>query len=129
MLRDNWLILVSFSISVGIVFVALVVPDWLVWVYATINRGVGDGYVPPPPSVILRNLLLILTPIIGFPLLVWRGWSADRQARTAEGTLIFQRRQKALENIGSENPMIREYGLKEIRILDKNDEVNYGEES
>lgn len=128
-MQDNWPIVLSVSIALGIVFVALVAPDRLVWVYDTINRVAGEEYTTPPPSVILRNLLLILTPIIGFPLLVWRGWSADRQARSAEGTLIFQRRQKALENIDSDNPMLRQYGIEEIQLLDKKYKIKYKDES
>ena len=77
------------------------------------------------PSEILRNLAVFFAAVIGFPLLVWRGWVADRQARTAEGALLHDRRQAAIKNLANDDKAIRDVGAKEMRKLDSEDETGY----
>ena len=105
-------------ISAALIVVALVFPDGLVWVYATINRDVAGANPPPLPTIILRDMLLVLTPIVAFPLLMWRALAADRQAKSAEKTLHHERREAAYEKIFSGDAKKRELGIDEIQRLD-----------
>ena len=62
-------------------------------------------------SSVIRNLVLTVAAVIALPLAIWRGVVADRQAKTAQGSLQNERYQKGAEMLGSKELSIRLGGI------------------
>ncbi len=65
----------------------------------------------------MRNLALIAGFVIGIPLAVWRSWTADRQAETAERGLRNERYQQGAEMLGSKTLSVRLGGIYALERL------------
>ena len=62
-------------------------------------------------SSVIRNLVLIVAAVIALPLAIWRGVVADRQAKTAQSSLLNERYQKGAEMLGSKELPVRLGGI------------------
>ena len=125
---DNRLVLVAWLVAcaIGGVVVLGNLPLFACAVPAIFPDASCTG-ISSSPSEILRNLAVFFVAIIGFPLVVWRGLSADRQAKAAEDTLRHERRQAALKKFESKDAEIRYIGVKEIEELDSEFDDKYNE--
>ena len=77
----------------------------------------------------LRNLILILAAVIGFPFLTWRARVADRQAAAAEKTLLDTRFDRAVEMVESPLRAVREAGRFRIAELGERYPEDYAEQA
>ncbi len=62
-------------------------------------------------STTIRNLGLVLAAVIGLPIAIWRSVVAERQAATAQRSLMNERYQKGAEMLGSEVLSVRLGGV------------------
>ena len=62
-------------------------------------------------STTIRNLGLIIAAVIGLPIAIWRSILAQRQAETAQRSLLNERYQKGAEMLGSEVLSVRLGGI------------------
>ncbi len=87
-------------------------------------------YTPPTGSesngATLRNLALILAAFLAFPLAIWRGYAADRQAKasvqqsdTSLQALLNDRFQRSAEMLGHERLSVRLGGIYTLGSLAK----------
>ena len=76
-------------------------------------------------SSIIRNLVLTVAAVIALPLAIWRGVVADRQARTAQGSLLNERYQKGAEMLGSEELSVRLGGIYALARLAREHSEDY----
>lgn len=65
----------------------------------------------------LRNMGLVILGVLAIPLAIWRGWSADRQARAARESVLDERYQKAAEALDRELPAARLGGVYALESL------------
>lgn len=65
----------------------------------------------------IRNIALVAAGLIAFPLAIWRGVVANRQANTAQQGLLNDRYQKGAEMLGSEVLSVRLGGIYALRRL------------
>ena len=77
----------------------------------------------------LRNLILILAAVIGFPFLTWRARVADRQAAAAEKALLDTRFDRAVEMVESPLLAVREAGRFRIAELGERYPEDYGQQA
>ena len=77
----------------------------------------------------LRNLMLILAAVIGFPFLTWRARVADRQAAAAEKALLDTRFDRAVEMVESPVRAVREAGRFRIAELGERYPEDYGQQA
>ena len=70
-------------------------------------------------SATIRNLAFVVFALIGLALAIWRGAVADRQADTAQYSLLNERYQKGAEMLGSELLSVRLGGIYALKALAK----------
>ncbi len=116
----------SMSRRVVIVIVLLAVSfiAWLIvesWVWL---RTVPDG--GESGSATVRNLGLLLAALVALPLAAWRGFAVDQQAKasqrqadTAQRSLLNSRYQKSAEMLGNERLSVRLGGIHALGTLAK----------
>ena len=68
-------------------------------------------------SATIRNVGLVMAGVIALLLAVWRGLVAERQADTAQGSLLNERYQKGAEMLGSEVLSVRLGGIYALQRL------------
>ncbi len=78
--------------------------DWL--------QGAGESN-----SATLRNIGLIIAALIALPLALWRSWVAQRQADTAQQSLVNERYQRGAEMLGNSNLSVRLGGIYALQSL------------
>ena len=78
-----------------------------------------DSWIGEKESVgmAIRNLLLVLAAIAALPLAIWRSKVAERQADTAQRSLLNERYQKGAEMLGSEILSVRLGGIYALQHL------------
>ena len=91
-------------------------------VAAIIGTIVWTGVLTPWPWVLahheaLRNLALVAAGAIAVPLAIWRAWVAERQAETAQRSLLNERDEKAAEMLGSTLLSVRLGGIYALQTL------------
>lgn len=64
-----------------------------------------------PVSSVIRNLILAVAAVVALPLAIWRSIVAERQANTAQRSLLNDRYQKGAEMLGSEVLSVRLGGI------------------
>ena len=92
---------------ISVVVVALVLGSWL--------TGTGPG--EETGSTTLRNLGIAVAALVALPLAVWRGQSADRQAKTAELALLNERYHRGVELLRGDQTPDRLAGIDLLRRL------------
>ena len=68
-------------------------------------------------SATIRNFAIVLFAIIGLGLAIWRGAVADKQAETAQQSLLNERYQKGAEMLGSNLLSVRLGGIYALKFL------------
>lgn len=110
----GWFLVMSWVLFVSLVayLLATMYWDWL-------NVGEANGKtIRKSGSELIRNLGLVITAIIALPLAIWRSIVAERQAiasqrqaETAQRSLLNERYQKGAEMMGSEVLSVRLGGI------------------
>ncbi|MDA8882528.1 pentapeptide repeat-containing protein [Alphaproteobacteria bacterium] len=77
----------------------------------------GDG--SDSNSSILRNLSLLAVSVIGLPFVIWRSFTAHKQAKTSESGLQNDRYQKGAEMLGNKSLATRLGGVYALERLAK----------
>ena len=86
--------------------------DWL--------QGAGESN-----SATLRNIGLIIAALIALPLTLWRSWVAQRQADTAQQSLVNERYQRGAEMLGNSKLSVRLGGIYALQDLAEEDPKQY----
>ena len=114
--RNLVYVIVLLAVLVGVA--VWTIESW-VWL-----RTVPDG--GESGSATVRNLGLLFVALFALPLAVWRGFAADRQARasqrqaeTAQRSLLSSRYQKSAEMLGHERLSVRLGGIHALGTLAK----------
>ena len=89
--------------------------DWLSTTFWEGLRG-GPGSVESG-STTIRNLGLIIAGVIALPLAIWRSIVAQRQASTAQQSLLNERYQQGAEMLGSDVLAVRLSGIYALQRL------------
>ena len=76
-------------------------------------------------SATVRNLAIVAFGVIGLAFAIWRGAVADRQADTAQQSLLYERYQKGSEMLGSKLLSERLSGINALRFLAKEHPEQY----
>ena len=79
-------------------------------------------------SSALRNIVLIWGAFLATGLAVWRSRVAEKQAEIAQGGLLSNRYQRAVEMLGSQLDFIRIGGIHALRNLEREHPSEYGQE-
>ena len=105
-IRSHLNMIVAGILSAGtVVVLALVVMFW---------EWLSDG---ESGSTTVRNVALVLAGVVALPLAIWRSMVADRQAKTAQQSLLNERYQKGAEMLGSDVLSVRLAGIYALRRL------------
>ena len=101
--------------------------DWLLWVAVLfVVLGIGTSLVldnwselrgEDPNSTTIRNMVLVLGGVIAGILALWRSIVAERQADTAQQSLLNERYQKGAEMLGSQTLSVRLGGIYALQRL------------
>ena len=105
LLSRRYMIVAGGSIVVTVVAIALLAMFWE-W----LSNGESG-------STTIRNLALILAGLVALPLAMWRSIVADRQATTAQLSLLNERYQRAAEMLGNEVLSVRLAGVFALQRL------------
>lgn len=76
-------------------------------------------------SATVRNLAIVAFGPIGLAFAIWRGAVADRQADTAQQSLLYERYQRGAEMLGSKLLSVRLGGINALRFLAKKHPEQY----
>ena len=76
-------------------------------------------------SETLRNVGLLIGGALAFVFALWRGWIAERQASTAQQSLLNERYQKGAEMLGNEALSVRLGGIYALKHLASEDSEQY----
>ena len=68
-------------------------------------------------STTVRNIGLVIAGVIALPLALWRSWVAQRQADTAQQSLLNERYQQGAEMLGSDVLAVRLAGIYALQRL------------
>ena len=92
----------------------------LSWVYWEDLRGDHESL-----STTIRNLAFVIGGIIAIVLAVWRSVVAERQANTAQRSLLNERYQKGAEMLGNDVLSVRLGGVYALQRLAEEDSKQY----
>ena len=92
----------------------------LSWVYWEDLRGDQESL-----STTIRNLAFVIGGIIAIVLAVWRSVVAERQANTAQRSLLNERYQKGAEMLGNDVLSVRLGGVYALQCLAEEDSKQY----
>ncbi len=84
--------------------------EWVGWILK--NEGESN-------SAIVRNIVLVVVPIVAFPLALWRLIVADRQSKTAQLSLLNERFKQGVEMLVSPRLAARLGGISILEQLAK----------
>ena len=114
--RRSWLVLLVLVVATAVgIWAVINYWDWLSTTFWDWLRG-GPGGVEPG-STTVRNLGLVIGGVIAILLAVWRSKVAERQANTAQQSLLNERYQKGAEMLGSEVLAVRLGGIYALQRL------------
>ena len=114
-----------FWIAVWVVFVLIASGVFLImfWDWLSVEESNGVT-IRKSGNEIIRNLGLVIAAIIGLPIVIWRSMVAERQAiasqrqaETAQRSLLNERYQKGAEMLGSEMLQVRLGGIYALEHL------------
>ena len=88
-------------------------------------EGVGEVVGKESGSTTVRNIGLVVAGVVALPLALWRSWVAQRQADTAQQTLLNERYQRGAEMLGSNVLAVRLGGIYALQRLAKEHPENY----
>ncbi len=104
-------------LSVLLVLVVSVDPSPVLWDWLSTEKS-NDTTIHKSGSEIIRNLGLVIAAIIALPLAIWRStvaerqaFASQRQAETAQRSLLNERYQKGAEMMGSQVLSVRLGGI------------------
>ena len=108
--RRGWLVLLVLVVATGVgIWAGINNWDWLSTTFWDWLRG-GLGGIESG-STTVRNLGLIIAGVIALPLAIWRSSVAQRQASTAQQSLLNERYQQGAEMLGSDVLAVRLGGI------------------
>ena len=101
-----------FALSAALLLVAGVVASVVLWgwLHPEVPTTVSN-------SETLRNVGLMIGGVLAFVFALWRGWVAERQAGTAQQSLLNERYQKGAEMLGSDVLSVRLGGIYALERL------------
>ena len=107
-IRKRWDWLLWIAVISGVLAIGL----FLSWVYWEDLHGTEDSV-----STTIRNLGLVVGGVVAIILAVWRSTVAERQADTAQQSLLNERYQRAAEMLGNDVLSVRLAGIYALEHL------------